>query len=227
MIEKRGLGKQLNEDTLEQRAAEIRMRIRGILQSLLKDIWDKHATEQNAKTAFIGSVQEKIVALIPEASKFVEEAFKALDESMESQDPEKIIEGTSSTVIRLLAEHLTLAELEKRLRSGQEEKGHDQLSRALSCEIQGQQIILHVPVAFFEDPEQARLSILEGFGILAAKIRTDPKYKNMNEISATSELVKKNPGRLKKIGFTVLDDENGKPTDVAKISVEKFLQIFN
>lgn len=218
------ISKQIDESP-EKRALEIRRRVDKLLRNLLEGVWDENAQANNPKLDFIANVRERVTNIIPEASEEVSKAFGELADSGES-DRVNLLTQTENIVISLLAENLTLPELERRLNSRPREEQHEELTRGFECEIQGSIILLHVPITFFDKPKEVIQSLASGLKALAEKVKNEEKYKAATEIVGYSELVKKNHKLLTKYGFTVVLDESGNPSDEARMSVEKFLETF-
>ena len=128
-----------------------------------------------------------------------------------------------------MAKYLTLEELEKRFQVRSiKEKGYQALSRGLNFEIckEQNQISLHIPITFFENAKSALELFTEGLRILAHKMMTEQELRNIKEITGHSLLVKEKHLLLTSLGFSVILDKDGKPTEDTKISREKFLEIY-
>lgn len=221
-----------------ERIFEIRRRVDKLLPGLLAAIWDElaeksekaHIEGYDPRHDFLASAQHRTANLIPEAdtkdNPQITTAFGELAKSAES-DKARLLSQTSDTIISLMATHLTLQELETRLRDDRP-ADQDPLSRALECRVEDNQIRLAIQVTFFENEKQAIASLIEGFKVLAKKMLTEPKYQTATEVVGNSELVKEKPRLFSRpeYGFTVTRDESGRPTDEIKIAREKFLSIY-
>ncbi len=83
-----------------------------------------------------------------------------------------------------------------------------------------------MPITFFESSREVIESFKEGLMVLAQKLVNDPELGDLTEIRGRSVLIKDNYRLLKSLGFTVVLDEKGKPTEEAVISKEKLLELY-
>ena len=212
-------------DTPERRAFEIHRRADNIFYSLFEKLWAEGEQAGDPKQYLANSLIQKISELLPEASEEVSSVFEALAKKR-GYTKKQFVEQSVEAVIQLLSKNLTLAELEKRLKIRPVNYNDEELSRGLSCGVKDNKVELHIGLTFFSNAKEALESLIEGLRALAQKIKTEEKYKNVTEIIGYSELVKEKHRLLTKYGFTITKNDAGQPTDEAKISKEKLLELF-
>lgn len=85
-----------------------------------------------------------------------------------------------------------------------------ELNEMLGCELRGKgRLWLHVS-EFRDRSFGQKLRLLrEGFSNLAYLLKEEPEFSKVDTISATSWIVTKNPGLLKRLGFTVDNNAEG------------------
>ncbi len=211
-------------DSTENKAYQIHRRADNIFLELISKMQSKGEKAGNAKKHIVEELGRIIGGLMPEAPEQVK-AFCNKIEALDENDKNFLKQVTEELVL-VLAENLSLDELEKRLKNRPTETHQENLSRGLSCEVENNKIILHVPLVFFSNSSEAIESITEGLRVLAEKIKTQEKYEEITEIVGYSDLVKHNHRQISELGFSVTMDAAGEPTDEAKLPKEKFLEIY-
>ena len=213
-----------NTDSPEQRAFELRKRAFNLIHSYIERRWKESAKD---KKTFVGKIIEDDIKLIPKATEKIKNTFGIFENYSGAEDI--LMNEMTEATIQIMVEHLSLEEIEEvhRVRSTQE-RGDQMLSRGLNFSVNGDgsKISLHVPITFFKTPSDALDSYRVGLGVLANKILSDLELKNVQEVIALSSLVQDNPRLLKKFGFDVTLDTEGKPTTEAKMSREKLLELY-
>ena len=208
-----------NQPEIEQRAFEISRRAGDIIQAKLHDLLASDNAQGNT-----ARLKDFMNSFLPEASLDLAQQLETLESE---KDKERFVEKAGAIIVRLIAEHLSLIELEQRLRSRQnKENGYQELSRGLTFDIHHNTIFLHVPVTFFNNSAEAIQSLIEGLKVLANKIKTDEALKDITGIMGHSNLVKEKHRLIERLGFEIALDKDGKPSDQAQISKKKLLEMY-
>lgn len=206
-------------DAKETHINDIRRRVDKIIRKTVGKIYDHNLNY------FIPSAKAELSAFLPEVSDIGARIDAAL-EGVEERDV--AVENISKLTINLIAQHLTLKDVEHRMLERFKKRHPDYMivGRGLACEIRGNELMLHVPTTFFESSKIALETYAESFAKLAKLLQEDPQFKEIEKIVGISDLVEEKRFLLAKNGFYVPLDENKKATtNVATISKEDFLRL--
>lgn len=215
--------KNIDPNSIEYKTKEIKRRAYDLMYSSARS--DFLLSKKDKKT-FLKTITKKICKLVPEFTQDIIDKFSTIDH-MDEKDEEDFLTEVVNTIIQVIARHLSLSELESRLRTREVKgKGLQELSRALLCKIIMNRVHLHMPVNFFESPESVVKSIKEGLVALARKIKSEEQFKDVEKIIGFSSLVKEKPRFLVKLGFNVVLDKDNKPVGEINISKEKLLEMY-
>lgn len=217
----------LNPKTnLENKIFEIKRRAFNLVRSSIENSYLK-LKNTGGEEVFINNIIKEGVRIVPEAT---EEFHTKLNElkNYTEKDLEIILDKATEITIQLMAKYLSLEELESRFKARHENLGYQSLARGLTFETnkEGNEISLHVPITFFNNSLDALNSYIDGFHKLANELSTNDELKGIKEITAYSSIVKEKYKTLTKLGFEVMLDKHGQPTKKAKISKEKFLELY-
>lgn len=215
------------QDTPEQRAFELKRRAFHLMRSYVERNWNESPVVDR-KSEFIKKITTGAKKLIPEGEVEIGERLNLLNNEDET-NLDSFFDKATEAIIEIMTRYASLEELEKRFSARSvNERGNQALSRALhfAVHLESNTISLHIPITFFENPVQFLESFTEGLKILAQKIITDPEFKNILEVTGHSALVKDKHRLLKSMGFEIILDENGKPTQYTKISKDKLLELY-
>lgn len=211
----------------EYKAFEIRRRAHSVFRRYVEKIWE-NSPKDNLIPTFIRMIKRNISNIVPEAKEGSQEIDKAI-KSLQEKDKEDLIDRAVEITIQIVAKHLSLEELERRLR----EKILTQpeiyeLSKVLLFKIdkKNEKITIHVPTTFLKDSKSVLESFKEGLKALADKIATNTELKDIKEIRGFSSLIKDHHRLLTSLGFSVTFDKTDKPTEEAKMSKEKLLELY-
>ncbi len=173
---------------------------------------------EKLKKLLLEYLDEKGVPELKDQLSFKLSAISPADDKMDQKMVDAILE--------VLAENLTLEEIEEGSKQSIAEKGYKLLSRALSYQITnqhggGREVNLHIPTNFFNTSREAIQSIQEGLRNLAIVLKNDADLADIKEIFGVSKLVINNPRLFKSLGFEV-DTESGN----ALMSRERLLDLY-
>lgn len=209
----------------EYRFKETKRRAYDLWYREMRSIW-RSIAHSKEKSVFINYIVKRFTELIPEAAQDIEKEFDVLN-TFDEKDEENLLNKAVDIMIQIMARYLSLEELERRLQARQiKELGQQKLSRVLNFEIIYDRVHLHTPVAFFKDPSSAVQSYVEGLKVLAHKIATEKELKDIVEVVRFSPLIKEKYRLWTRLGFEVIREKDGKPTEEAKMSREKILEMY-
>src|SRR3989344_8393946 len=197
----------------------IRRKTYPFIHSYMEKRWDDLAANANVADVFIRNVEDNVREIVPEATEIHSEIGKVLH-FLSGKDINSVLETAldkaTEITIEIMARHLSLQELEHRFNK-------NPLSRGLSFEVDknNKKVNLYIPPTFFYNSKQAVQSCIEGLKVLEHKIITDKEFSNIIKIVGSSPFVKKHHRTLKKHGFEITLDKDGKPTEEAVMSKEK------
>ena len=220
------INRNIQPDSPEKRIFELNRR--GFFELMRSDVeqeWQASA-EENKKKDFIKKIIQETTSIIPNATEEIEIKLNRLNKLDEKDNLETFLNEATKIIIELIGKYLTLEKLEQIIQTARKKSGNEILSRGLNFTIHHSHIELHIPTTFFENAQLALQSFVEGLKILAQKMTNDPTMERVTEVRGHSLLIKEKPRIARKLGFEITLDENGKPTDEARMSREKLLDIY-
>ena len=220
------INRNIQPDSPEKRIFELNRR--GFFELMRSDVeqeWQASA-EENKKKDFIKKIIQETTSIIPNATEEIEIKLNRLNKLDEKDNLETFLNEATKIIIELIGKYLTLEKLEQIIQTARKKSGNEILSRGLNFTIHHSHIELHIPTTFFENAQLALQSFVEGLKILAQKMTNDPAMERVTEVRGHSLLIKEKPRIARKLGFEITLDENGKPTDEARMSREKLLDIY-
>ena len=217
-------------NSMDSKLIEIRKKagasFRRYMENTWKNLEKNHRTLNSLIPLFIKNIKENIALLVPEATNVSSEVDNVLNSLTTKKS---LIDGALELTIQTTAIHLSLKELEGRLREKHLSiPGIHALSRVLSCIIDSarNRANLHIPVTFLEDQKSVVQLFKKGLETLAQKVKTEEEFKKIIEVRGYSSLIKDNFRLLKSLGFSITLDKNGKPTEEAIMSKGKLLELY-
>ena len=212
------------DNNLDNKIDLIRRKTYPFIYIYMEKTWDNLATNANVINVFIKNVKDNIRKIVPEAvgvDAEVDKVLNFLGEKDTNSLRETFLDKATEITIKILAKHLSLQELEHRFNK-------NPLSRGLSFKIDknNKKVNLYIPPTFFENLHQATQSYIDGLRLLAHKMLIDKEFKDIQEVVGFSPFVKEHYKVLEKYGFEITLDKDGQPTEEAKMSKEKLLEIY-
>jgi hypothetical protein len=216
-----------NMDSIERRTFEIERVMKAHWMHDLNE-WDlEHQTEEKIDS-LLEEIKELILKSVPEARAIIDSELDSLRTVFRTLELRDALKKIIRTMARIMAMSVSLEELERRDYKKSIEKGLIPLSRGLMYEISERDysVALHIPIVFFESAEMFEQSFVEGLQVLARKITTDPRLKNISKIEGHSHLVDKNFRFFRNKGFTLIEDIIDDASGGAIMTRKKLLEIY-
>ncbi len=138
------------------------------------------------------------------------------------KDEEDFIESASRQLVDFLVANFTFQEMEDISRRGDSMA----LNRLVEYTVEGDEVYVHIPVTFLDNPNELKSLFSDALRKLAEKMETDPELVDVKSIKARSWIIFKAQRTIQDFGFTITELDEDKMVGLAEISREKLLEIY-
>lgn len=142
--------------------------------------------------------------------------------ALKIENGEEFVKTVNARLSEFLLTSFSFEEIESMSR-----RGKRMLNRLIEYNIGKDEVDIHVPATFLENPSELRSLFTDALRKLADKLQNDPEFQNVKRVFAKSWIVFRIHELLeKKFGFTILElDEENKDSS-AEISKEKLIELY-
>ncbi len=138
---------------------------------------------------------------------------------------EQFIPAFAQKVAAYLSEKYSIDEIEARMRATLAERsGWTVLNRVLAYEVVEDEVQIHIPTTFTENPMELVKLFDEAMRVLAERLANDPAMLNVRKLSGFSNIAFEKPKLMERLGFTVTEVDNEKKVAHVEMGRDLFIK---
>lgn len=181
---------------------------------------------------YLDDFKFKITKLLPDKIDELLQALDALKVDLHNIAADEQIAYVAEILSKFLAKNISLADFEKFSRQGPDlvtsldSSRSTILNRLLVYRLDGDTIILDIPITFIEKPSEFKILFIDGMKKIAKLLQEDVDLRGAVRIIGYSWIIFESPEIVKKLGFTIVSINPDLGTGLAEISKEKLIELY-
>ncbi len=174
--------------------------------------------------------KSRIMRVFPEQKDVCEALFRELEDA-HIDNEEFLVTEVSQKIGPLLASNYSLEEIEKQLQPDfKEDNGMEKINRLVDVEIVNENNILflrlHIPITFVQNPIEIKTLFIEALRILATKVVSENKYRDIKGLLGYSTLIYKNSQIAENLGFIVTNKNDESGAGEMMMTIETLMHLY-
>ncbi len=213
-------------NNLEHESEHVTSRLKQMVSQRLRTT-PSEIEKENQLPFFVDDMDARMGRYFPECSAGFSELADTLKTRYYSTDDEKFIDDLCSGISRLLLSKLKPSEIDQRFIDViKSERGWEFVNSILGYEIEGNELILHIPPTFSRNILEQAALLKSGLEQFARLLGTDERMKDVHTITARSWIVYEHQKTLSRLGWSILDVDEKTKEASALITRDAFLEMF-